>query len=148
MLYTIIQHAHSGWRWVVLILLVWAIVSAFGKWRSGATFTETDRKRAFFAMTATHLQLLFGLVLYFISPYVKFADDTMKDPLLRFYTVEHIFIMALAIFVISGGYRRSLGRATDTAKFKTQFYYFLIGLLLILAGIPWPFREGLSGAWF
>lgn len=148
MLYTIIQHAHSGWRWVVLILLVWAIVSAFIKWRKSSAFAEADRKRAFFTMTATHLQMLFGLVLYFISPYVKYADDTMKDPLIRFYTVEHIFIMVLAIFVISVGYRRALSRASDDAKFKTQFYYFLIGLLLILAGIPWPFREGLSGAWF
>lgn len=146
--YSILQQIHSIWRWVVLILLVWTIISAFSKWRSGAAFTESDRKRGFFAATSTHLQLLLGLVLYLISPNVKFGPETMKDPLLRFYTMEHILLMLIAIVLISIGYSLIRKRKEDKAKFKTQFYYYLIGLLIILAAIPWPFREGLGGAWF
>ncbi|MCB9283922.1 MAG: cytochrome B [Lewinellaceae bacterium] len=144
----IIQHVHSGLRWVVLILLIWAAFSAFKNWRSGASFTDSDRKRGLFTMIAAHFQLLFGVVLYFISPYVKFTAETMKDPVARFYTVEHISLMLIAIVLITLGYLRAKRQTTDTARFKTQFYFFAIALLLILVAIPWPFREGLSGSWF
>ena len=148
MLHNIIQHTHSGLRWVLLILLLWAAYSAFKNWRNGASFTDRDRKRGLFTMIAAHVQLLFGVVLYIISPYVKFTAETMKDPVARFYTVEHISLMLIAIVLITLGYMRPNCQATDSGRFKTQFYFFIIALLLILVAIPWPFRAGLSGGWF
>lgn len=148
MLYTILQHAHSGLRWVVLILLLWAIWGAFQGRSKSAAFSDADRKRGLFAMISAHVQLLLGLSLYFLSPYVKFEGGVMKDSLLRFYTVEHISLMLIAIALITLGYTRIRKKADDRSKFQTQFVFFLIALLLILAAIPWPFRAGLNGNWF
>lgn len=148
MLNNILQHAHSGLRWVVLILLLWSVFAAFQGRRSGASFTESDRKRGLFTMLSAHIQLLLGLLLYFMSPYVKFGGDVMKDSLLRFYTVEHISLMVIAIVLITLGYTKAKGATDNRAKFQAHFLYFLIALLLILVSIPWPFREGLNGNWF
>lgn len=142
----ILQHAHSGMRWVVLVLLILAIVGAFRKWRSNQPYQESDRKLALFAFIATHVQLLLGLILYFKSPFVQFASGVMKDSILRFYTVEHITMMLIAIALITIGYSRAKKKATDQEKHKTTFWFYFIGLVLILASIPWPFRS-LGGGW-
>jgi membrane protein DedA with SNARE-associated domain len=96
----------------------------------------------------THIQLLGGLILYFISPYVKFEGGVMKDAVARFYTVEHISMMLIAVALITIGYSKAKRAANSAAKGKTTFWFYLIGLLVILAAIPWPFRSGLGGGWY
>jgi hypothetical protein len=139
----ILKHAHSGFRWVVLILLITAIVTAFSKKKAGSPMKSEDKKLPLFTLIATHIQLILGIILYFISPYVVFAADTMKDSLKRFYTVEHILLMLIAIILITIGY----SKGKKTASWKPIFTYYLIGLILILISIPWPFR-GLNAGWF
>lgn len=146
LMYSMLQHSHSGLRWIVLILLVVAIVNGLMKWQGGKTFTAGDKKIGLFAMTAVHIQFLLGLILYFISPKVIFDGASMKDPMLRFYLVEHISMMLLAVGLITVGYSRAKRAASDTSKFKTTFIFYLIGLILILAAIPWPPRFG--AGWF
>ncbi len=144
MFYQILDRAHSGLRWVVLLLLLLAVTAAFQAWRGGRDLGKTP----LYAMMAVHVQLLLGLILYFISPYVKFEAGVMKDALTRFYTVEHITMMLLAIVLVTLGYSRAKRAAGTAAKGRTAFWFYLAGLLLILAAIPWPFRAGLGGNWF
>ncbi|KAA3629910.1 MAG: cytochrome B [Bacteroidetes bacterium] len=139
----ILKHAHSGFRWIVLLLLIITIISAFSKRKSGVAMKSEDKKLPLFTLIATHIQLILGLVLYFISPYVVFAADTMKDSLRRFYTVEHIALMIVAIVLITIGY----SKAKKAESWKPVFTYYLIGLILILISIPWPFRN-LGAGWF
>ena len=139
-MYTGLTHAHSGWRWIVLILLLTAIFQAF--FQSGK-----KTKLPLFAMIATHIQLVLGIILYFISPKVLFAAETMKVPLNRFYTVEHTTLMLLAIVLITLGYGKWKRADTVENSAKKVATYYLIGLILILAGIPWPFRN-LGAGWF
>ncbi len=146
-MYVILKHAHSGLRWVVLLLLLVAIANALVKWRGNQSYTDGDRKMALFAMIFVHLQLVIGLILYFISPLVEFSAETMKNSVLRFYTVEHFTTMILAIAIITIGYSQAKRKAEDIARFKATFTYYLIGLILILVGIPWPFRFPGAG-WF
>jgi len=146
-LYTAVQHAHSGLRWVVLILLIAAIVKAASKRRGGSVYPGKD-KLALYAFISTHLQLLLGLVLYlFLSPYVKFDGDTMGNQVTRFYTVEHFLGMIVAIIVISVGYIRAKKQAELNKGWKTIGTFYLIGLILILVSIPWPFRIA-GGSWY
>ena len=147
-MYQFLEKFHSGMRWIVLIMLVLAIVNALLKMRSKSAFGPTDKKWGLFALISTHIQFLVGLVLYFISPWVQFGANTMKETAIRFYTVEHITIMILAIVLITVGYSKSKRQTEDHKKFKTLFTFFVIGLLLILAGIPWPFREALGAGWY
>ena len=142
-LYGILVHAHSGLRWVLLILLIAAIVQAFSKKNGEVAFSKETGKAAFFAFMFTHIQLLLGLALYFMSPKVSFEAGVMKDAAFRLYTVEHLAMMLLGIIIITVGYIK----AKKSGSFNTIFVFYSIGLLLILSRIPWPFMAN-GGSWF
>ena len=137
-------HAHSGLRYVVLALLLTAIFKAFSK----AEYTEGSRKINLFALIATHTQVLIGLVLYFTSEKVQFAEGFMGNSFMRFFAVEHIFGMLLAATLITIGHSKSKKAEGSDAKNKKIALFYTIALIIIFATIPWPFREGLSNNWF
>lgn len=131
-------HSHSGLRWVVLLLLLAAIFNAGTKMGGKASYTDKDKRLGLFALIFSHVQLVIGIALYFISPKVQ---------TFRFFRMEHLALMIIAIALITVGYSRAKRNADDAGKFKTTFWFYLIGLLAILAGIPWPFM-GYGSAWF
>jgi hypothetical protein len=142
---SILTHAHSGLRWIALILLLLAIVNAF----TSKTYEKKHRMINLFAMVSLHTQLLIGLIQYFgTSTKVQFIEGWMKNPLLRFYGMEHILLMIIAIVLVTIGHSKSKKGATPEEKFKPIKLWYVIGLLLILAAIPWPFRTVLGGGWF
>lgn len=149
-MYEFLKHAHSGWRWVLLLLLLAAIGNAFMKWRSKAPFQDSDRKLALFALIATHIQLVFGLVLYFISPRGMAAfqvEGVMKEAFLRFHAVEHISAMIIGVVLITIGFSRSKRKENDADKFRLVWMLYLAGLVTFLIRIPWPFQSYGAG-WF
>jgi len=146
-MYNILQHAHSGLRWIILILLLVSIFGSFTK-RKKSSFSDSDKKTYLFTMTFAHIQVLLGAILYFISPKVQFTAGMMKDAFARFYAVEHSSMMLVAIILITIGYSRSKKADTVNGKHKAISIFYTIALLVILAAIPWPFREGLGGSWF
>lgn len=146
-MYEILKHAHSGLRWIILILLLVAIVTAWQQWQRKNTYEPKAQRIALYTLIVAHLQLLLGLVLYFISPYVQFTSETMGDTVLRFYTVEHVTLMALGVALITVGYSRAKRQAPAARGFRTLAIFYLLGLLLILLGVPWPFRD-LGAGWF
>lgn len=147
MLHSILVHSHSGLRWVALLLVITAVVRAGSKMSGKENFSFQMKNTALFAMIAMHVQAALGLVLYFISPKVQFVSTTMSDSLLRFFAVEHLVIMIIALVLFTMGYSKSKKKVENASKFKTIFWFYLGGLLLVLAGIPWPFRA-LGAAWF
>ena len=152
-MYEILLRSHSGLRWVVLALLVGAIVKSVMGMNSGKKFEGIDNKLSLFAMISVHIQLLLGLGLYFISPFVKAAmemgmGEAMKDSVMRFWLVEHLFGMLIGITLITIGRIASKKASDDKAKFKKVAVYFALGLLAILITIPWPFRELVGRGWF
>lgn len=146
-MYEMIKHAHSGLRWVVLVLLLMAIFNAYSKWKAGKDYTDSDRKTALFSMIFLHIQLVLGLALYFMGPWGEFSAEVMKNSTLRFYNVEHLVAMIIAIAVVTMGYSKAKRTADAVGKFRKTFWYYLIGLILILLSIPWPFRFPNAG-WF
>jgi heme A synthase len=143
----ILIHAHSGFRWIVLILLILAIVKMVSGWKSLKEFKVADKKLALFAMIAYHTQFLLGLVLFFISGKVNFLEGFMKIKLIRFYTIEHSLMMIIAMVLITIGYSKAKKLQEDKRKFKTIAIFYIIALVIILAAIPWPFRAALDGHW-
>ena len=101
-----------------------------------------------FALITVHLQLLIGLFQYFLSDKVQFIDGWMKNPLLRFYGMEHLVGMLLAITLITIGYSKAKRRENYIDKFKAIRIFYTLGLIIILLFIPWPFRSILGGGWF
>ena len=140
MLYNILVHAHSGLRWIVLILLLVAVFTAFRKWQGRDDYTTGDNKLYLWALIAVHTQVLLGLIMYFMSPKVQFDASYFSDKVYRFFTVEHIAGMLIAAVLITIGRSRSRRMSGAIHKHKTVFIFFLLGLVLILASIPWPFR--------
>ena len=146
-IYSMLVHIHSGLRWLVLIFIIIAIINAAVKLSQKSVTNIKDCIFNRLALIIMHLQLVVGLVLYFISPKVIFEAASMKDSMLRFFLVEHIGLMIIALILITVGYVKS-DRAADTMKKnKLIVVYYSIVLVLILAAIPWPFR-GLGAGWF
>jgi len=105
------------------------------------------KKISLYTLILAHIQLLLGLALYFISPKVIFDAAAMKDSILRFYLVEHISLMLIAIIILTIGYSKSKALFAHPGGAKKAFYYYFISLILILVSIPWPFRIPVAG-WF
>ena len=142
---TILNHAHSGLRWVAIILLLLAIVNTF----TAKKFEKKHKMINLFTMITLHTQLIIGLIQYFVtSGKVKFFDGWMKEAVYRFYGMEHIMGMLIAIVLVTVGYSKSKRGTTDSEKFKPIKLFYVIGFILIIASIPWPFRTALGGSWF
>ena len=136
-------HAHSGLRWIVLLLIIINVINALGFLSSNKVFTERDKKLSLFALIFTHLQALLGIILYFLDrSKVQFKEKTMSTDMIRFYTVEHTLMMLIAVILVTIGNRNA-----KAGNGKRVFWYYFIALLLILAAIPWPFRD-LGAGWF
>ncbi len=146
-MYNGLLHAHSGLRWILLALIVWAIIKAISGWTGQKEYQKSDRLSALLALIFTHIQLLIGLGLYFMSPKVSFESGVMESSVLRFYTVEHITMMILAIALITFGFSSAKRMEASLAKHKRVAITYGIGLLIMIASIPWPFR-GLGAGWF
>jgi hypothetical protein len=143
-MYEILKHTHSGLRWVALILILWAIFNSI----TAKEFTKREKLINLFSMVSLHTQLILGLVLYFNSPLVRFYQGWMKDAEDRFYGMEHLAGMLIAIALITVGYVKSKKGTTPAEIYKPIKLFYIIGLILILASIPWPFRANLGGGWF
>ncbi|HBH24433.1 MAG TPA: cytochrome B [Cytophagales bacterium] len=137
----ILVHAHSGLRWIILLLLLITIGNALVRWKQRKNYLDKDRRLALFTLIFSHIQLALGFVVYFLSSKVVFNEMTMSSKLIRYFTVEHPVFMILAIVLITIGYSRSKKKEEDTSKFRMQFWFYAIALLLILIGIPWPWQD-------
>ena len=150
-MYTGLLHLHSFLRYVALILLIIATLKSISGFLSKKEFTNQDNKLSLFTFISMHLQLTIGLILYFISPIVKTGlsdmGSAMKEPSLRFWTVEHISMMLVAIILVSIGRISAKKASDDNAKFKRQAILFTIGLIIIMISIPWPFSK-VARPWF
>jgi len=133
--YTIFKYAHSGLRFIVVILLLLAIIQSLTGWFGKKAYTEGNRKVNLFAMISAHTQLLFGLVLYFLSPFVQFSANTMKDATTRYWTVEHITMMIVALVFITIGHAKSKRANTPEAKHKTIAIFYILAVLIIVVAL-------------
>ena len=64
--YVIIKQLHSGFRYIVFLLVLVAIIQSLLGWLGQKPYTETNRKINLFALISAHTQLLIGIVLLFV----------------------------------------------------------------------------------
>lgn len=143
----VLRHLHSVNRWVVLVLLLVTIFSAFSKWRSNSDYTPGDRKNALMTLIFTHIQFIIGLALLFMSNKVSFEEGWIKNPLYRFYGMEHMSMMIIGVILITVGYSVAKRKTNAKSKFQITWIMYGIGLLVILSRIPWPFQAYGAG-WY
>ncbi len=144
----IINQLHSVLRWTILLVLILAVIKAFMGMQKKTSFTRSDDKSGLLLTILADSQLLLGLVLYIAGPMgIKNIQnlgmgEVMKNGYARFFAVEHIAMMLIAIILIHIGRSKSKKALTDLSKHTLSFWYYFIALVLILASIPWPFRQG------
>ena len=146
MFYSILRHAHSANRWLVLIFLILSLVLAVVKMDGKKEYSAFDRLSSMLTMSFTHLQLLLGLILYFISGKVVFSAESFKNEMLRFFLVEHVGLMLVAIALITIGYSKIKKAVDSKTKRKRTLIYYGIALIVILVALPWPWQK-LSTGW-
>ncbi|MFD0863319.1 hypothetical protein ACFQ1M_13985 [Sungkyunkwania multivorans] len=132
---------HSYWAYLVLLILIIATINAIAKFSNKKEFNAKDLRISLFALIVSHIQLLIGIVLYFVSPRFSLWTDpnvnVMKDSLTRLYLVEHPFTNILAIVFITMGWSKHKKKVNSTQKFKVISIFYGLGLILLLSRIPW-----------
>jgi len=146
-------HIHSVLRYVVLFTALYAIYRSYTGFKGNKDFVKADTKAGTWFVMSVHTQFIIGIFDYIYSPIIAtFLQEPkmgMKDSYIRFFAMEHVLVMLIAVVLITIGKSKSKRAATDRAKHKKAFTFYLIGLLLILVSIPWPFIAKYSSrAWF
>ena len=136
-----IQNIHSYWAYIVLGVLVLAILNAFIGRFSNKSFTAKDLRISLFALIVTHIQLLIGLILYFVSSWFSLwqegIGEVMRNSEARLYLVEHPITNVLAVILITMGWSMHKRQAESGKRFMRIGLFYLLGLVLLLSRIPW-----------
>ena len=145
--YSIVLHFHSILRYFVLLLLIITIFKSLRGIRQGLNYNKSDQRFALLTMVSFHFQLLVGLILYFVSPKVLFSKAMLHFDMFRFFTMEHISLMLIAIALVTTGYIKTK-QSQNTNGYMKILVFYTLSLILVLLAIPWPIRINLGGAWF
>lgn len=153
-MHTGLVHLHSVLRWVILVLIIIAIFRHLSGMNNKRPVSAQDKKIDLFLMISAHTTFLVGLILWITGPWgLKLIQsmgmgEVMKNSVMRFFAVEHLVGMLIAVVLITAG--RAFGKkSSEPAVHKKQFWLFLIALIIILASVPWPFRVvGDGRTWF
>ncbi|MDT0620276.1 hypothetical protein [Croceitalea vernalis] len=138
----ILKSLHSYFAYIVLFILLAATLNAITGWLGKKEFRfEKDLRLSLFALILSHIQLLIGLILFFVSANGLKAIQTLGmgglNSASRLLAIEHPFINIIALALITIGWSRHKKKLDDTAKFKSIGIFYGLGLLLILSRIPW-----------
>lgn len=128
-LYQILKSAHSGWRYVVFVLLIIAFMQAVSGWFGKKEYTEGNRKLNVFTLISAHIQLLIGLILYFLSPLTKLPA---AEAIGKYWKMEHTSMMILTVILITVGNSRSKKLTDSVAKHKSIAIFFGLAFIIIM----------------
>ena len=125
-----------------MLILILATFNALIKFFGKKEFHAKDFRISLFTLIVSHIQLLIGLILYFVSPRLSLFSEMgmgeiMKDAVNRLYLIEHPLINILAVVLITIGYSKHKKKLTSVSKFKIIAIFFTIALVLFLSRIPW-----------
>ena len=68
-MYSLLKNVHSYWAYFLLLVLILAILNAIAGKIKGKDFESRDLRLSLFGLIFSHIQLLIGLILYFVSPW-------------------------------------------------------------------------------
>ena len=141
-MYSALKTVHSYWAYLALAILILASVNALLGMRGNKAFSARDLRISLFGLIFSHVQLLVGLILFFVSPWFDQwsalgVGGVMKDAQARLYLVEHPLTNIIAILLITMGWSMHKRQAEDGKKFSRIGIFYTLGLVLLLSRIPW-----------
>jgi heme A synthase len=128
----IINTLHSYNRYLLLIALVYVLYRSFSGWLGKKPFEKADNTASVALLGLTHLQALLGLIQYFATSAFTTSGLPISDPWVRYFKMEHISAMLLAVVLIQLGRTFSKKASTDEAKHKKLATYTAIATLIIV----------------
>lgn len=151
-LYSPLLVLHSWNRWAILIFALFVIVSSVSGLSRKTGYSVFQKKSLFYYILTLHLQLLGGLILYFVlSPVTTLALNdfgaAMKDSTARFWAVEHAFVNVVAVVIAQAGSIITKRKSTDRGKHRSALIWTVISIVLIFAMIPFGMM-GVERPWF
>ena len=139
-MYSIIKIVHSYWAFFVLLILILAILNSIRGKVSGKYFGVNDLRISLFGLIFSHIQLLIGLILYFISPWFKqwssMGMGVIKNTESRLYLIEHPITNILAIILITIGWSLHKRQSDSSKKFLRIALFYGVGFVILLSRIP------------
>ena len=134
-----LQFIHSGWAYLVLIVLVLATFNALFKFFTGKEFDAKDFRISLFALITMHIQLLIGIILWFTKGYFgeMSVGEVMKNSAIQKLAVEHPVTMIIAVALVTIGYSKHKKKLVSKPKFKMLSVFYAFSLILVLSMIPW-----------
>jgi len=140
-MYSLVLNVHSWMRWIVIATCLWSILRA--AMAGGRPWTPADARASRLFMITLDIQMLLGLLLYLVlSPFTRQAmsdmGTAMKVSALRFFVVEHLFGMLVAVALTHIGIAKIRRASGDARRHRTALIFFSLALLAIFASIPWP----------
>ena len=140
-MYAILKTVHSYWAFLVLILLIGIVINSLIGRFSGRLFSSKDLRISLLGLIFSHIQLLIGFILYFVSPWFdqfsQLGMEIMKNPESRLYLIEHPLINIIAIILITMGWSMHKRQSDSSKKFLRIALFYGLGLLFLLTRIPW-----------
>ena len=141
-MYPFVLGLHNVLRWLVLLSAIYTLALLIPGLGGRRAWGRRERVAASSFTGLMYLQLVVGLALYIgVSPYMQGILDNfgaaLKNAETRFFAVEHVTGMLLAVLFAHLGnvlYRR---RETDQGRYRTATLFFSLSLLCVLALIPW-----------
>lgn len=134
-----IKHLHSFLAYLFLVSSFVSVVYSVANYKKNE-YSSTQFSLAKLAFIAGHIQLLVGLVLWYLNWSAQLFSNTaevMKNSDLRLLAMEHPLINIIAIAIVTIGYIKVKKATTALEKNKFNFWFYLVALLLILSRIPW-----------
>ena len=134
---TFLTTLHSYNRYLILAALVFVLYRSYSGWLGRKPYEKLDNTASVALLGLAHLQLLIGLIMYFFtSSWTKMAFSdfgaAMKDPMQRYFAVEHILAMVIAVALIQLGRTFSKKAGDDNEKHRKLAIYTTVALLIIV----------------
>jgi hypothetical protein len=141
-IYIIVRVLHNLVRWAVLIFGLFAAGRALIGWFGRRGWLPVDDRLGLFFTMSLDIQALLGLILYFVlSPittenFSRFGD-AMSSANIRFYLIEHLLLMIVALVLAHIGRNRAKKAPNPIARHRASAIFYTIAIILVIVAIPW-----------
>lgn len=140
-MYFALLFMHSWLRWIIFSALLLIIIRGIYAYFSKDSYNKIDNVTAVVLLASTHIQVLIGLLLYFLfSPFTihPMSEGMMQSPVIKYWKFEHIGIMLIFLIVVQSGRIISKKVSNDANKHRMTLLFSLLAFVILMFGMPWP----------
>jgi len=130
-MHTIINALHSYNRYLIIVAIFWVIFRSWSGWMGKKQYVKTDNTASLVLLILAHTQLLLGLIQYFFTSAYTTGDMPISDPWVRYFKMEHISAMILAVVLIQLGRTFTKKAPLDEQKHKKTALYTTAAAVII-----------------